>query len=341
MQRFRYSLTAASLACALLGYAPSSHAADPRADAQVRQEEGIKRYNAGDMNGALSAFTQAYAIYPSPKILWNLILTELELGRNLEAARNIHVYLVSTDPAATAQKKDAARQKLEDARKKLGSVKIEAPQGARLFIDGKPFPTAYAVDDVVELDGGGHTVAMETAAQRKERAVNVKVGEVTRVTFAESAPEPVAAPPPVIAPVAPPPPEPPPEKSGGLACPKSGACLATTIGLAAIGIAGGVGAVIFNSSADSAKKDADDLHGSNGSCTTGLGDCNGRLQTLKDDHSSRLTLSRISLGVGAASLVGAGVLFFVWPSKSNKEPSARITPLISPNTAGMGLTGRF
>jgi len=340
MQRLRYSLTAASLACALLGYAPSSHAADPRADAQVRQEEGIKRYNAGDMNGALSAFTQAYAIYPSPKILWNLVLTELELGRNLEAARNIHVYLVSTDPAATSQKKDAARQKLEDARKKLGSVKIEAPQGARLFIDGKAFPTAYAADDVVELDAGGHTVAMETAAQRKERAVNVKVGEITRVTFAESAPEPAPVPPPVVTPVAPPPPEPPPERSGGLACPKSGACIGTTIGLAAIGIAGAVGAVIFNSSADNAKSDADEIR-NGASCGGNPGGCQQQLDDLKDKHSSRLTLSRISLGVGAASLVGAGVLFFVWPSKSHKEPSARLTPLVSPNTAGMGITGHF
>ncbi|WP_394849747.1 hypothetical protein LZC95_20120 [Pendulispora brunnea] len=185
MKRIRISLTTVFLACALTASAVPCGAADPRIDAQKRQEEGIRRYNAGDMDGALSSFTQAYAIYPSAKILWNLFQTQLKVGRTLEATRNIHVYLASADPAATPERKTEARGKLENARKVLGLVKIQAPQGARLFIDGKPFPVGYAINESVELDLGGHVVVAETAAQRIERAVNVRVGETVTVVLSE------------------------------------------------------------------------------------------------------------------------------------------------------------
>jgi len=348
MRRLTCSLAAPLLACVLLGHSPDAHAADPRADAQVRQEEGIKRYSAGDLNGALSAFTQAYAIYPSPKILWNLVVTELDLGKQLDAVRNLHLYLASTDPAITTQKRDAARTKLEDARKKLGGVQIEAPQGARVSIDGKPFPPAYQPDDVVELESGSHSIVMETASQRKERAVSTKVGEVTRVAFddtANAAANPAAppvkpeTPPPAHKDVEPPPSEP--ERSG-LACPHSGTCVGATIALTALGVVGAVGAIAFNAGASSAKTDADALHEGNGACNgSNPTACPGAVKDLDDRHSSRLTLSRVSLGVGAASLIGAGVVFFAWPSKSNKESSARLVPVVSPNTAGMGISGRF
>src|SRR5207248_2240244 len=103
------------------------------------------------------------------------------------------------------------------------------------------------------------------------------------------------------------PPNPPPSDTGtggGLACPHSGACIGTTVALAVVGVAGGVGALVFNSSADSAVTDARNLTGPGGGCSGGSAspDCASRIKDLDDKHSSRLTLARVSLGVGIAGV---------------------------------------
>ncbi len=341
-RRFWVSLGGSFIALALAGQ-PAF--ADNKSDAQARQEEGIKRYKAGDAEGARVAFAQAYAIYPSPKILWNLIVAEADSGKALQASRHIHVYMASKDPAITEEKKQVAGKKLEATRKTLGAVQVVAPAGAKVTVDGDSFPqTGYLEGDLIELEPGSHTVVMESGAQKKERAIVVKQGEVTRVAFEEPPPEP---PPVAQVPVKPPPVEPPPEpppdtgsSGGGLACPHSGACIGTTVALAVVGLAGGVGALVFNSSASSAVDDANKLTAPGGPCAAGSNACGSQLKDAEDKHSNRLTLARASLGVGIAGLAAAGVVFFVWP-KSHKEPAAQLTPMVSPHTAGFGLTGRF
>ncbi|WP_394833438.1 hypothetical protein LVJ94_43725 [Pendulispora rubella] len=158
-----------------------------RAEAEARQEEGVKRHTVGDVAGAWLAFKQAYTIYPSPKILWNLALSELDTGRNLDAARHLHTYAALKDPSVTQEKKKIASKRLAEARKKLGGILVEAAQGAKISVDEEPLPQGYEDGDLIELDPGHHVVVAELGPLRQERSIKVKLGKVTKVAMDESA----------------------------------------------------------------------------------------------------------------------------------------------------------
>ena len=72
MRRARWGILAGVLAVA-----PPAWGADPaERDAQARFDEGIVRVKAGDLEGALLSFRQAYALVHRPVIVWNLALVE-------------------------------------------------------------------------------------------------------------------------------------------------------------------------------------------------------------------------------------------------------------------------
>ncbi|WP_394843901.1 hypothetical protein LZC95_43465 [Pendulispora brunnea] len=154
-----------------------------RAEAEARQEEGVKRHTVGDVAGAWLAFKQAYTIYPSPKILWNLALSELDTGRNLDAARHLHTYAALKDPSVTQEKKKVASKRLAEARKKLGGILVEAAQGSKISVDEEPLPQGYEDGDLIELDPGHHVVVAELGTLRQERSIKVKLGKVTKVAM--------------------------------------------------------------------------------------------------------------------------------------------------------------
>ena len=54
-------------------------------DAKARFEEGLKRYEAQDFEGARVAFQQAYSVLHAVDILYNLALSELRSNRPVEA----------------------------------------------------------------------------------------------------------------------------------------------------------------------------------------------------------------------------------------------------------------
>jgi len=154
-----------------------------RAEAESRQEEGVKRHTVGDVAGAWLAFKQAYTIYPSPKILWNLAMAELDTGKNLDAARHLHTYVALKDPAVTQEKKKVASKRLTEARKKLGGILVEAAQGAKISVDEEALPQGYEDGDLIELDPGHHVVVAELGTVRQEKSIKVKLGKVTKVAM--------------------------------------------------------------------------------------------------------------------------------------------------------------
>ena len=152
-------------------------------DAERRQKEGLERMAAGEPRSAINAFTQAYAIYPSPRILWNLSLAEAAAGEDAKVVRHLHILMAGKDPYLSEAKKAAVTERLQKAREKLGMISVAAPPGAHVFFDGQPFPEGYAPGESVEFEPGVRTVQMEAAGRKKELSVSVKRGEVTRVKF--------------------------------------------------------------------------------------------------------------------------------------------------------------
>src|SRR5512146_2802205 len=80
-----------------------------KVDAKALMQSGLKLFDAKDYLGALAVFKDAYARFPSAKILLNIGTTQLLLDRKADAANSYQKYLESPD-ADPARKADVAAQ---------------------------------------------------------------------------------------------------------------------------------------------------------------------------------------------------------------------------------------
>jgi len=98
-----------STLCALLVLAASAPAfadapakVDIPAKARALADRGRARHEAGDYPGAIAAFTEAYALAPSPALLFNLAQS-YRLGGQCQDASTMYNRFLATDPPAEAR----------------------------------------------------------------------------------------------------------------------------------------------------------------------------------------------------------------------------------------------
>jgi hypothetical protein len=116
---------------------PSPASPDEKARAQVLLKEGAKLYEKGALAPALEKFNQAYAEYPSPKLLFNIGQASRDLGRLAEAMSAFERFLTeATD--APADMTTEAKKSVAELEGKLGKLRIQcAKPGAEVSVDGK------------------------------------------------------------------------------------------------------------------------------------------------------------------------------------------------------------
>lgn len=107
------------------------------------------------------------------------------------------------------------------------------------------------------------------------------------------------------------------------------------VGVAILGVGGLVGGVALGSSAGNLESQARDLCPSN-PCADAT-----EANDLLDRAGSRALQANIVLGVGAAALAGAVVLWFLGGPDSPTESNLALSPHISPTHAGLDLAVRF
>src|SRR5205814_5452293 len=81
--------------------------ADSRSDARDRLEEGSALYRKGDYQAALRKFEEARALYPSPKIYFNLGQALNRLGRTAASVDAFEKFLAEAPDAAGERRRDA------------------------------------------------------------------------------------------------------------------------------------------------------------------------------------------------------------------------------------------
>jgi tetratricopeptide (TPR) repeat protein len=196
--RARRHTLALALALAVFGAGPAR--ADEAADRQAAlrlQTEGLKLLDQHDAAGALDRFRAAYALVPSPKVLFNLGRAHLELGHRPEAFECFDVFLAEATNVPPRSRADAELFRSE-LRPTLAFVDVVGPAGARVEVDGQgrgslPLPRPLAVEPATHL-----VTLTRDGAALLERRLYFAEGAMLRVAAEAPALAALPAPPPPV-----------------------------------------------------------------------------------------------------------------------------------------------
>lgn len=173
--------------------------------AQALMTEGVRQLRARAFDQALANFLEAYAKFPSPKILLNVASTLHDMGRLADAANTYQRYL--TDPATGVERVAEVKDLLIKLDEQLTILTVRvSPHGSEISIDGGPFiPVGSTL--VTRVRSGLHLVRIRKDDRGDEVTLNGFEGEnkeVTPVAPPTAIAAAPAAPPPVVARAAPP-----------------------------------------------------------------------------------------------------------------------------------------
>src|ERR1019366_4661055 len=340
--RFAVSFRQARVCIAACALRWTSRAAAGEADARERSvalfKEGVTAGKAGDFARAEAAFRTSYALRPSGSTLRNWALTEMRLGKMVEALGHLKVAL--TAPELTAEQRSIVQQNFDDAYGATGHVSIRTAEGARVAVDGVVVDGPTPCDPLDVLPGRRRVEArLGTEVARAE--VDARPGQVVHVDL------PVATPPA------------PPEASSALSAstsatreqagarPTGDPSRTTTwwsaphigaVGLAAAGAVGlGLG-LYFDVRSNGAASEAGSLRSALAGHCMGLAvapECAVLRDKIAEVHTDE-TLADVAFAAGATAAVGAAVvLALVGPSAVVRTGSVQWTPKIALGAAGI------
>ena len=137
METASRAVVAVLILCIVAGPATVS-ARTPRQEASDLYRQGNRLHNKRDYQGALLKYRQAYAMYPSYKIEYNIATSLYALGRRTEAAQNFERFLQRGGEAAPRAIVRVARERLGELSRQLASVTLScSARGGRVLVDGK------------------------------------------------------------------------------------------------------------------------------------------------------------------------------------------------------------
>ena len=154
---------------------------DERARAREQFGAGVSRYEAGDYQGALESFQEAYRLAPHPVVRVNMANCYEHLNRPLEAIHHFERFLAEAESPSRAQ-----RREVEGAIRRLSALVGEvrftiAPDGALVTIDSSETRRS-PITETMRMTAGTHVIEARLdgyAPQRQE--IQVTGGQVTRV----------------------------------------------------------------------------------------------------------------------------------------------------------------
>jgi hypothetical protein len=333
----RIVLAATTLAIALASSPAFAQTAEERETARQQFEDGKKKRDAGDKEGALTSFKAADALMNVPTTKLAVARAYLTLGRLVEARdaayRVSQIPVAPKEPAPFRDARSAAAKLADDLAKRIPSVTfnvigVPADDEANVTIDGVAVPAA-ALAAPRKVNPGKHQV-VATLKERDEGTVKQEItlaeadNKKVDVDLTELGKKPKKTAPVAEAPVTPPPAttEPPPTT------PESTTSPLVWIGGGLAVVGAGVGTA-FGLMSMSDKATADE------SCREGK--CPPQAHDALDSANQNALISTIGF---AAAGVGVGVAVAgLFLSKSSKSQTARVTPFVS--ASGAGLYGSF
>lgn len=186
---------------------PADTPAHPIADELARKhyEDGRAAAEKGNWQAAYTSYRAAIAVQAHYLIHGALGEAAHHLGKDRDAAEYLSLYLASAPDTEPESARAAAKTALADARKRVGTLAIAAPDGADVLVDhvlvGKaPLGREVFVEpgrrEVEARSGAAIGRQIVTAEKGASTSVTVVLGVVPPPDPTTTAPKPTAAPPP-------------------------------------------------------------------------------------------------------------------------------------------------
>jgi len=341
--RFAVSFRHARLciaACALLW---TSRAPAGESDARERSvalfKEGVTAGKGGDYARAEAAFRTSYALRPSASTLRNWALTEMHLGKMVEALGHLKVALKA--PGLSAEQRSIVQQNFDDAYRATGHVSVQTTEGARVAVDGVVVEGTAPFDGPLDVLPGSREVEARLGTEVARAEVDALPGQVVQLDLSVA--------------TRPEPPEPSSVLNASTSATReqvgaqaAGEPSRTTtwwtaphvgaVGLAAAGAVGlGLG-LYFDARSNGAASDAGSLRSALAGQCMGLAvapGCAVLRDKIAEVHTDE-TVADVAFAAGATAAVGAAVvLALTGPSAVVRTGSVQWTPKVAPGAAGV------
>jgi hypothetical protein len=302
MRKLLFLVVIAILARGAPAYAQSDTAIE---EARLRFNEGLKQADLGNHEAARLKFSQAWAVFKSAAVLYNLARSEQLTGHDVEALEHFKLFLrMGADPKVTDAQRQKAAENIVALQQKVGQIEVDVPRGARVAVDGR------TLDDVpnepVAVPPGHHVVEATFDGRIKSSAVDCTAGNVVRVKIVFEQNRVVIEPPRET------------DKKSSDRYVVSG--VVGGLGLVAVGVGAGFGL------ASQSAKDEENAARRDGICVDAQSAACRNLEDARDDVDGKATISTLGYIAGGALLVGAVVTFLVWPTSSSSKSGWRVTP---------------
>ncbi len=314
---------------------PTSGLAAPSDEADDLFKKGKALFAEGKKQEAYEAYKRAFELKKSYDIAGNLGNVELELGKSRDAAEHLAYCVEHFPTTGTAEQKQRARDRLEEAKKNVGAlqIKVNVPD-ATVTIDGTPIGKTPLVGDVF-VEPGSRTIEVQLGGYKAgKQVVTAAAGasQAVQITLEKDDGGGVVAPPPGGT-----------QPEGG----PSPAVIGVGIGAGVVGIGAGVVFLIMSGGKSSDREDKIAALGGSSPCGTGTPHAT-ECQEIEDLSASQGTFTGLGIGALAVGGVALGAtLVYVLAtsgSKASAEPSASaftVVPAVGPKAGAISFTGRF
>jgi hypothetical protein len=320
----------ASCLLSALCFATLAHADDAAiAEAQARFNEGLALADNGKYEEARLKFLQAVAVLKAPAVLFNLASTEQKTGHEVEAIEHYRAFLTSSinDTRITDAMRDRATQNIHEMLKRVSQISIDAPEGAKISVDGKSLE--HPAKEPVAVVPGKHTV--EAAFEGKVKAVTVEArnGEVStaKLDFESGSNLNTY------------------EAPAGSYGHRTTAGWVVPITLGVLGVGGVVmGGVLTSASQDSRDEAASLRVASPGICVQPTSPACAAYDDKRGTAESQSALAWAGYVAGGTLLAASIASFIFWPKASASTATSRgtlLTPVLGPQMAGGSLQTTF
>lgn len=178
---------AAALATSASGPARAQPTADAKKEARERFDRGMRLFDEGDKAGALAELERAWALVPSPIVLYDIALVHASMGHAVEAVDAIERVLVAPSGLSAAELAHAKKLLVEQSARVSEIVVTCDVEGARVELDNLEVATT-PLTKPLRVTAGTHVVGLFATGRIPSRKALSVAGRARETVHFDLAP---------------------------------------------------------------------------------------------------------------------------------------------------------